>query len=497
MTLELGHIVLLLLSVAAGFGLGILFGLRRGRVAGEGSLQQLQQQFGTQRQELEASWGKERTDFVAKGATLQARVDEYERNSERMTQALGQSEQRLNASETRLRDLEVQLERERTLAESTARASEERLKLLTEAREQFRAEFKQLSQQIFDEKTEKLGEQSQKLVEGTISPLREQLGEFKRKIEDVYDRESKDRTSLVAQIHQLHGLNQTLGQQALSLTQALKGQSKVRGNWGEQTLETLLEASGLVKGTDYETQKSLRRDDGGRGIPDVIIHLPDRRDVIIDSKVSLKDYLEYCESDDEEKRNESARAHLASLRGHVGDLAEKDYASLPNAQVVDFVLLFVPIEPALLVALQQESSLFTDAYRRKIIIVGPSTLLATLRTIEGIWRLERQSKNAEEIARRAGLLWDQMALTLESLTVLGKHLDSAQTSYEETINRLSKGRVNLRKRAEALRELGVKGKKELPTVLMSRLEAAEDEDQEPDIAEHQMPQMAATTTTGS
>lgn len=491
MTLDAGHLVLLIVAAAVGLAVGLLLGLRRMRSASEAALQQLRQQTEAQRQALESQWQAERAAAIAREAALHARSDEHHRNSERLQQERAAYETRAQTLSAHLKEVELELTEVRVRAVESQRSAEERMRLLNEAREQLRVEFKQLSQQIFDEKTERLDQQSKKLVESTILPLREQLGEFKKKIEDVYDKESKDRRSLEAQVQQLHSLNQTLGQQALSLTQALKGQSKVRGNWGEQTLETLLEASGLVKGSDYETQKSFRREDGGRSVPDVIVNLPEQRKIIIDAKVSLTDYLAYCESEEEEPRRAFARAHVASLRGHVSELAEKDYANLLKAQAIDFVLLFVPIEPALLIALQHESALFTDAYRRKIIIVGPSTLLATLRTIEGIWRLERQSKNAEEIARRAGELWDQMALTLESLASLGKHLESAHKSYEETISRLATGRANLKRRAEALRQLGIKGKKELSPAILARIEAAavEDEAEELEVAEHAMPQL--------
>jgi len=490
MTLEAEHLALLLIAAGIGLAVGLPLGLRRSRAASESAIQQLRQQTDAQRQTMEAQWQSERASLIAKESALQARSEEYHRSNERLIQERATYEARAQAAYDSLKQVEIELAELRVHAVEAQRSAEERIRLLNEAREQLRAEFKQLSHQIFDEKTEKLDLQSKKLVEATILPLREQLGEFKKKIEDVYDKESKDRRSLEAQVQQLHSLNQTLGQQALSLTQALKGQSKVRGNWGEQTLETLLAASGLVKGTDYETQKSLKREEGGRAVPDVIVHLPEQRKIIIDAKVWLVAYATYYESEDEEHCQAAIRAHVASLRGHVNDLAEKDYANLLKAQAIDFVLLFVPIEPALLIALQHESGLFTDAYRRKIIIVGPSTLLATLRTIEGIWRLERQSKNAEEIARRAGELWDQMALTLESLAALGKHLDGAHKSYEETISRLATGRANLKRRAEALRQLGVKGRKELSPAIMARLEAAEDEDQELDIAEHAMPPLS-------
>jgi DNA recombination protein RmuC len=475
MTGELGPSLVLLLGAAVGLGLGFVWGRRRAAGTHAAELGQLRLQLATQRQELEAQRGDERAGFASQQASLRALADEHYRQSERLRHELSEHKDQALDLTQRLHEVELELTELRVRAQEAQRAAAERMQLLREAREQLRTEFKQLSQQILEDKTEKLNLHSQRLVEGTIGPLREQLGDFKRRIEDVYDKEAKDRVSLAAQVQQLHSLNQTLSQQALHLTQALKGQSKVRGDWGEQTLTALLDASGLLKGIEYETQKSFKNAEGARRQPDVVVHLPDQREVVIDAKVSLTAYLEYCQSDDEETRQRAARAHVASLYGHISDLAAKDYASLLGSRAVDFVLLFVPIEPALLVALSHEPALFVDAYRRKIVIVGPSTLLATLRTIEGIWRFERQSKNAEEIARQAGELWDHLARTLDSLGAVGKHLDEARSSFDETLKRLATGRGNLRRRTEALQRLGVKGKRELPAAVMARLDAEADD----------------------
>jgi DNA recombination protein RmuC len=486
MTLLPSHFVLMFLiaavGVAGGLGYGLLVGTRRGRAAGTAAMQQA----AAERQALEGRWSSERATFAAREAALLARGEEHEHTSERLQRELDACEAHEQAVSARLHEVELELARQRVHASEAQRAADERMQLLSDAREQLRSEFRQLSQQIFTEKTERLDEHSQKLVAGVLQPLREQLGDFRKKIEDVYEKEVRDRVQLLTQIEQLHRHNQTLSQQALHLTQALKGQSKVRGMWGEQTLETLLEVSGLVKGVEYQTQKSFKTEDGSRRQPDVIINLPDHRQVVIDAKVSLNDYLAYCEAEDEQVRQDAARAHVGSLRGHVNDLATKDYAGLLGSGVVDFVLLFVPIEPALLVALQQDPELFSSAYRRKIIVVGSTTLLATLRTIEGIWRFERQSKNAEEIARQAGELWDHMARTLDSLEAVGKQIEGAQVHFDETIRRLATGRGNLRRRAEALRQLGVKGKKELPAALLSRLAAAEEEEAAEDAAVHSL-----------
>lgn len=496
MNVEMIHIVFLVLGCIAGLLVGYLLGLRRGTSTGAAAVEQAQQQLMAQREGLEREWNEERRTQAVKAAEAQALVDEQKRNAARLQQEVGELKTSLAATKTELHEAQLALATEKTQAEAARLASEERLKILQEAREQFRTEFKALSQQIFEEKTEKLGEQSKKLVDGSIAPLREQLGEFKKKIEDVYDKESKDRISLATQVEQLHRQSQSLGQQALNLTQALRGQSKVRGAWGEQTLERLLEVSGLVRGIEFEPQKSLTTEEGNRRQPDVIIHLPDQRHVVIDAKVSLNGYQDYCDSESDDARQEAIRAHIASLRGHINDLAAKDYSRLVGDGVVDFVLLFVPIEPALLIALQEDPDLFSSAYRRRVVIVGSTTLLATLRTIEGIWRVERQSKHAEEIARQAGELWDSMARTLESLESLGKQLDGSQKYFNETMNRLSRGRGNLQGRADQLRQLGVKGKKELPTALMDRINGTSPDSDEAGTKEpaiHTQPVVPTTT----
>ena len=484
MTVELSHPIVLFVIAAACLGLGLWWGRRSGSAVLLAERHQYQQQLEAQRQTVEAQRSEERTSSASQQATLRALSDEHRRQSERLRDELAARETEALDLTGRLHEVELELTELRVRAHEAQRTAAERMQLVREAREQLRTDFKQLSQQILDEKTEKLSLHSQRLVEGTIGPLREQLGDFKRRIEDVYDKEAKDRVSLAAQVQQLHSLNQTLSQQAQNLTQALKGQSKVRGNWGEQTLTALLEASGLLKGIEYETQKSFKNEAGARRQPDVIIHLPDQREVVIDAKVSLNAYLEYCECEDEESRRRAARAHVQSLHGHISELAAKDYASLLGSRAVDFVLLFVPIEPALLVALAHDPALFTEAYRRKIVIVGPSTLLSTLRTIEGLWRFERQGKNAEEIARQAGELWDHLARTLDSLGTLGRHLDEARLSFDETLRRLATGRGSLQRRAESLRQLGVKGKRELPAQVLARLPPESDDFAAPDTAEH-------------
>lgn len=355
--------------------------------------------------------------------------------------------------------LETQLQEER-------RQSAEKLAVLTEARGQLASEFQNLANKILDEKSRKFTDQNRSNIEQLLNPLREQLGDFRRKVEDVYEKESKDRMSLFHEINSLKSLNQQISSDAINLTNALKGQSKTQGAWGEVILERVLEESGLHKGREYETQGSFTADDGRRLRPDVIVHLPEGKDVVIDSKVSLTAYERYCSSSDELERQQALREHVASLRNHIKGLGEKRYEDLPGIRSLDFVLLFVPVEAAFITAVESDQSLFRDAFDRNIIVVSPTTLLATLRTVHNIWRYEYQNRNAIEIAEKAGGLYDQFVRFAESLADVGDKLDKAQAALQTARGRLTEGRGNLVVRAQQLQKLGAKAKKQLPAELL-------------------------------
>lgn len=359
----------------------------------------------------------------------------------------------LSQRQANVAELESRLETERD-------AQNEKLRLLTEARDQLKTEFQNLANKIFEEKSQKFANTNKDSLGTLLTPLREQLGEFKRKVEDVYDKESKDRRSLHEQINQLKELNQQMSSDAVNLTNALKGESKTQGNWGEVILERVLEQSGLRKGYEYEVQVSLT-EEGQRYMPDVIIRLPDDKDVIVDAKASLTAYEQYCSTEDEQARENYLNEHLQSIRNHIRGLSDKAYQGLEGVRSLDFVLMFVPIEGAFLLALQQDKELFSFAYERNIILVSPSTLLVTLRTINNIWRYERQNRFAQEIARRGGELHDKFVGFVEALDDVGKHLGRTQQAYETAQKRLSSGRGNLVNQAAALQKLGVKNKKEL------------------------------------
>ncbi len=339
---------------------------------------------------------------------------------------------------------------------------EEKLALLNEAKGNLKQEFENLAHRIFDDKQEKFQQQSRERLDGVITPLREQLSNFHKKVEDVYDKESKERSSLIGEIRILKDLNQQISQDAINLTQALKGDNKTQGNWGEMVLESILEKSGLVKGREYETQVSLKDDEGSRRAPDVIVRLPEGKDIIIDSKMVLVDYNRYCSAKTEEERQAALRAHTQAIKNHINGLSVKAYENLEGIRSLDFVLLFIPIEAAFMLAIENDSEIFRNAFDKGIIVVSPTTLLATLRTVQSIWRYEKQNKNAERIAGEAGKLFDQFVLVLESLSEIGKHIEKAQLSYDETVKRLSTGRGNLVSKIENLEKLGAKTKKQIP-----------------------------------
>ncbi|TQV73562.1 DNA recombination protein RmuC [Exilibacterium tricleocarpae] len=344
---------------------------------------------------------------------------------------------------------------------------EEQLRLLTEARAQLTREFENLAHKIFDQKQTQFTQQSKQALDVTLGPVKQQLQDFRRKVEDVYEKENAERNKLVGQITELQKQTRQIGEDAVNLANALKGDNKAQGNWGEVVLERLLEESGLQKGREYETQVRLTSAEGRRRNPDVIVRLPENKDLIIDAKVSLLDYDRYCSSDSDEDRRQALKQHIASLRTHINHLSVKDYEKLEQVRTLDFVFIFIPVEAAFMLALQHEPNLFREAYDKHIILVSPTTLLATLRTVEGIWRYEKQNKNAEKIARQAGSLYDQFVLLVGALEEVGKNIDKTQQAYSTVQKRLVSGRGNLVKRVEDIKLLGAKTKKALDAELLA------------------------------
>ncbi len=358
--------------------------------------------------------------------------------------------------------------------ESATLQGQAQVALLEQTRSSLGKEFENLANRIFDNKQASFSRTSRDALDNTVAPLRKELADFRKKVEDVYDKESAERNRLEGKIGELQQQTQQIGQDAIKLANALKGDNKFQGNWGELILERLLEESGLRKGREYQTQVTLQDEQGRRRNPDVIIHLPDQRDIVIDAKVSLKDYERFCSSDDGSQREQSLKAHITSLRGHVTGLNRKAYEQLEGINTLDFVLIFIPVEAAFMLAIEHDHQLFSDAYDKGIILVSPSTLLATLRTIHNIWRYADQNLNAEKIAVQAGGLYDQFVLLAEGLEDIGKHLDKSQDAWTTTRKRLVSGRGNLLKRVEDLKTLGARTRRTMPAALRDESQLADE-----------------------
>lgn len=333
---------------------------------------------------------------------------------------------------------------------------------LEHMQEQLKVQFENLANKILEENSQKFSNQHKESLNQLLNPLGTKLDEFKKKVEDTYDEENRQRATLKEQIRQMSDLNEKMREDAKNLTKALKGDSKTQGNWGEVILQRILEKSGLRKDEEYYVEQSVTTEEGRRFRPDVIVRLPDEKYLIIDSKVTLTAYERYSSADTEEEARAALKAHILSLRTHVKGLSEKRYQHIHGDRSPDFVLLFVPIESAFGTALQTDFTLYNEAFDRNIVIVSPSTLLATLATINSVWKQEYQSKNAQEIADRGAALYDKFVLFIESMEQLGDRIKQTQKSYDQAKNRLSDGAGNLVRQVEMLKELGVKNSKELP-----------------------------------
>jgi DNA recombination protein RmuC len=340
--------------------------------------------------------------------------------------------------------------------------------------EKLRVAFKNLANEILEEKTQKFTEQNRIKLEEILKPLGEKIREFEKKVDETYDKESKQRFSLEKEIRILAEMNQQISEDAKNLTHALRLDPKKQGNWGELVLDKVLESSGLVKGQEYIREFSTRSDEGDKYRPDVIINLPDNKHIIIDSKVSLNAYTEFVNTEDATEKDKFLKLHLLSIHNHIKLLGEKGYQMLDAFDTPDYVLLFMPIESAFSLALQNDADLFSYAWDRNVVIVSPTTLLATLRTIASIWKHEKQTQNAIEIARQGGLLYDKFVSFLADLEKVGNQLDTVKKTYDEAHKKLSSGGGNLIGKVEKLKELGARTAKSLPKNLLDKAEEIEE-----------------------
>jgi DNA recombination protein RmuC len=349
-----------------------------------------------------------------------------------------------------------------------------RIESLNEAKEALTIQFKNLANDILDDKTRRFTEQNALSLDTLLKPLQTKLTEFKEQVSTSYANESRERFALKSEIERLSALNVKMSDETRSLTQALKGDSKVQGNWGELVLESILESSGLRKGEEYLVQDSHTQVDGSRLQPDIVVRLPESRHLVIDSKVSITAYARHAESVDTDTAQIELNAHIQSLRQHIQGLSSKNYSSLYGVGSVDFVLMFIPIEPAFLLALKSAPNLYQEALAKNIVLVCPSTLMATLRTVAHLWRQDHQNKNALEIARQCGALYDKFVGFVDDMEKLGQRIDQAQTSYHDAFNKLKTGKGNLIRTAEKVRELGVKPSKTLPAGLLDSTAETDD-----------------------
>lgn len=384
-----------------------------------------------------------------------------EEKTKSASEQLDEASRKLEQETQRANDLDKQLAELNADYRNLQEKLDEQKGQLAEMQNQLQTQFENLANKILEEKSEKFTKQNREQLDQLLNPLGIKLEEFKKKVEDTYAEENRERATLKEQIRQMAELNQKMSDDAKNLTKALKGDTKAQGNWGEVILQRILEKSGLEKGREYEVQQSTTTEDGRRLQPDVVINLPDDKFLIIDSKVTLTAYERFASAEDDDEREQALKQHITSMRGHVKDLSGKNYQLIHGDRSPDFVLLFIPIESAFGLALQFDADLYYEAFERNIVIVSPSTLLATLGTIQSVWKQEYQNKNALEIAKRGGALYDKFVNFVDSMNVIGTRIRQTQESYEEAMGRLSSGSGNLVGQAEKLRKLGAKATKRL------------------------------------
>ncbi|EDM43413.1 hypothetical protein SCB49_00150 [unidentified eubacterium SCB49] len=366
--------------------------------------------------------------------------------------------------------LNLELTKRAAIVENLEEKLRNERKEVEKLQEKFTNEFENLANKILDKKSEKFTKQNKENIDVILKPLQEKIEKFEKRVDDTHKESITGQAMLRQQIIGLKELNEQMSKEAVNLTKALKGDSKIQGNWGELVLEKVLEKSGLEKDREYFVQQSFTTAEGKRLLPDVVIHLPDNKRMVIDSKVSLVAYERFVNEEDEVTRESHLKDHLMSLKRHVSQLSEKNYHDLYEMESPDFVLLFVPIEPAFAIAINKDASIYNKAFEQNIIIVTPSTLLATLRTIDTMWNNEKQQRNAIEISRQAGALYDKFEGLIKDLTSVGKKMDDAKNDYSSAMNKLFEGRGNLITSVEKLKKMGAKAKKSLPEKIIKRAE---------------------------
>ena len=421
------------------------------------SYEELQQNFN----QKEAYFNKIIAEISAENKTQIQKIAEQQELNERQNSEIKD----LQNDKNQLIGLKSQLAAQN---ESLQQLLDSQKEEIVKIQEEAKLQFENLANKILEEKTLKFTEQNQQNLKNILNPLQEKITDFEKKVENTHKESIDYHAALRQQILGLKEMNLQMSKETLNLTKALKGDSKIQGNWGELVLERVLEKSGLEKGREYEIQKSFTTEEGNRVQPDVIINLPDGKKMIVDSKVSLTAYEKYINEEDDEQKNSFLKEHVNSLKRHVEQLGSKNYQHLYQMESPDFVLLFIPIEPAFAIALNEDTQLYNKAFERNIVIVTPSTLLATLRTIDSMWTNQKQQENAYEIARQAGALYDKFDGFVTDLVKIGKKMDEAKTEYEGAMNKLVDGKGNLITSVQKLKIMGAKAKKSLPDAILNR-----------------------------
>ncbi|WP_435132955.1 DNA recombination protein RmuC [Formosa sp. A9] len=452
--------IILILSIVSSAGIGLVLGVVFSKLKSKATLSrleernlQLTQQYNTFKTYTNAENEKQNTMFNQQLEGLQKQILKIEADRDsirREKEFLSDAFAKKSTEYQNLQDQNIQ-----------------RDKTFVQQQEQLRKDFELLANRILEEKSEKFTLQNKENLKHILSPLHEKIQGFEKRVEDSQKESISMHSALKEQLLGLKDLNVQMTKEATNLTRALKGDTKMQGNWGELVLERVLEKSGLEKNREYVIQQHFTREDGSRVLPDVVLYLPDNKRMIIDSKVSLVDYERFVNAEEAERAH-FLKAHIHSIRRHVDELSAKNYQDLYQMESPDFVLLFIPIEPAFAVAINEDNSLYNRAFEKDIVIVTPATLLATLRTIDTMWKNEKQQRNALEIATQAGALYDKFEGLLKDLTGVGKKLDDAKKDYGLAMNKLVEGRGNLIKSVEKLKVMGAKAKKSLPEPILKR-----------------------------
>ena len=392
-------------------------------------------------------------------ALFDVQLNQKKQENQNLIIEITQLKQELNQYQQQNVAQNIKISELKTRLEEIINAAHEKQTVLEQSEQRLTTQFENLANRIFEHSGKRIEQQNKQSLEFLLSPLKQQLEGFKKQVQDSFGQEAKERHTLTHEIRNLQQLNELMTKEANNLTNALKGNNKTQGNWGEFILSQILDNSGLRQGYEYHTQVNLTNEDNRRLQPDVIVHLPQGGDVVIDSKVTLVAYERYFNSDDEETKSRAISDHLIAVRNHLRQLSQKDYHKLNGIQSLDYVLMFIPVEPAFLSAIDQDPSLINDALKNNIMIVSPTTLLVALRTIHNLWRFEYQNRNAELIADRASKLYDKVRGFIEDMENLGNCLDKAQQTYQNSMNKLAKGRGNVIGQIERFRELGIEVKK--------------------------------------